>query len=82
MSKVQFNTRVQPKVRDVATRVADAASFTRDDITEAALAALFGTSDEFLRAKIKKARAVAKHLKLSLSFNAPGAQSTGLEMAA
>lgn len=79
MEKTQFNVRVPPKIKDVAVQVADALDWMRDEIAEAAYVALFGTKDEVLNAKVRKAQKTAKRLKLTLSFEWPEFLATGMQ---
>jgi hypothetical protein len=72
MGKTQFNVRIKPVMKDAAIKVAEASEFTRDDIVEAALVALFGTQDKWLLAKRDRVQQIAKDL--NLSFKDPDRQ--------
>ncbi len=69
MTGKQWNSRIPKTLWDSATMVAAEAGLTKEDVTRAAFAAMFGTSDKILRAKLATARSAAK--KLKLSFNVP-----------
>ncbi len=67
--KKQFNVRLTEGRRTIAMTLADAAELTRDELIQAALAALIGTKDEVLLAQQRKAKRLAA--ELSLSFDEP-----------
>lgn len=63
--KQQFNTRIPADLKRGTRIVAAALDWTVEDITEVALASLFGTKDRLILAKKERVEQAAKSLSLS-----------------
>jgi len=67
-----MNVRVRPPVKQGVDAVCNRLDYTRDDVVEVAMAALFGSTDGVMREKRKKIQEVARQMKIALSFNRDG----------
>ena len=69
--KAQLNVRVRPNMKEAVGKVCDRLEWTRDELAEVAIATLFGSHDNLIRAKKQKCTEAVRQLKIQLSFNNP-----------
>ena len=81
MKKEQFNTRIPSDLKRGLRIVSAVLDWTVEDVTEIALASLFGSKDKTVIAKRHQVESVAKQLSLSFNGPAPPPQG-GMQMAA